>query len=436
VLEAGMPGPTNSAGRSWLLLAAAACAIAGLLATGLLVTGCSAGAAHPGRASAGRAAKTKAVQLTITPATGSTNVNTADGVSVTAANGKLTSVSVQAGGDSVAGVMNAAGTSWHSTWALSISTRYTVTATATGSGGRPVTQASSFTTLTPAATFQTMIFEGAGQTYGVGMPIILTFSRPVVDKAAVERALQIQTSKPVVGAWYWDGNQTVDDRPRDDWPANTTISFTGHLNGVEAAPGVFGDHTLTQSFKIGISLIVVASTATHHMELYRNGRLYARWPISTGRPTLPTPNGTYLTIDKANPVLMVGPGYREYVPWSVRFTWTGDYLHDAWWSVGEQGYTNVSHGCVNMPPAAAETYYEMEDPGDPVTITGSPLAGTWDNGWTEWFLSWPAYVKGSALHEAVEAGPQGSVFVNPAQLPPGTATPPLGTSRPGNWHAS
>ena len=36
------------------------------------------------------------------------------------------------------------------------------------------------------------------------MPIILYFSQPITDKAAVERALQITTSKPVVGAWYWD----------------------------------------------------------------------------------------------------------------------------------------------------------------------------------------------------------------------------------------
>ena len=63
------------------------------------------------------------------------------------------------------------------------------------------------------------------------------------------------------------------------------------------------------------------------------------------------------------------------MPWSVRFTWSGDYLHDAYWSVGEQGFTNVSHGCVNMPPADAEIYYNMAVPGDPVTITGSPRAG-------------------------------------------------------------
>ena len=88
------------------------------------------------------------------------------------------------------------------------------------------------------------------------------------------------------------------------------MSFTGHLDGVEGAPGMYGTHTLTQSFTIGRSLIVVASTASHLMQLYRNGKLLHRWPISTGRPGDNTPNGTYLTIEKGNPVLMVGPGYQ------------------------------------------------------------------------------------------------------------------------------
>ena len=129
----------------------------------------------------------------------------------------------------------------------------------------------------------------------------------------MERAFQVTSSKPVVGSWYWDDpcNMAVTCayfRPENYWPANTQVSFTGHLNGVEGAPGVYGGHTLTQSFTIGSSLIVVASTATHFMNLYKNGKLIDHWPISTGRPGDNTPNGTYLTIDKGNPVMMKGPG--------------------------------------------------------------------------------------------------------------------------------
>ena len=190
-----------------------------------------------------------------------------------AAGGKLTNVSVHTSGDPVTGTMNGTATAWHSTWALGVSTHYTVTATGQAPDGQSVTQTSTFTTLTPASTFQTMIFEGQGATYGVGMPIILDFSQPIKDKAAVERALQLRTSS----RWSARGTGTAirpstSGRRRTGRP-NTTVSFTGHLNGVEGAPGVYGYHTLTQSFRIGDSLIVVASTATHYMNLYRNGKL-------------------------------------------------------------------------------------------------------------------------------------------------------------------
>ena len=324
------------------------------------------------------------------------------------------------------GYLSDGGKVWHSQWALGVSHDYTVTATASGSGA--VTATSRFRTLTPSNTFQTQIFEGYKQTYGVGMPVILSFSQPITNKAAVEQSLQLTTSTPVVGAWYWDGNQTLDFRPRDYWPAGTTVSFTGHLNGVQGAQGMYGTHTLTQTFDIGASLVAVGNTRTHRTQIYYNGKLRYNWPISSGRPGDATPDGSYLTIEKANPVRMTGPGYSLLVPWSVRFTFSGDYYHDAPWSVGQQGFQNVSHGCVNLSPANAKTYYKLAIPGDPITIVGSPKGGKWDNGWTEWFLTWRQYLRGSALHEAVMAGPSGSTFVSPASVPASTATAPLQTA--------
>jgi hypothetical protein len=192
------------------------------------------------------------------------------------------------------------------------------------------------------------------------------------------------------------------------------VTFTARLNGVRAAPGVYGTADVSRRFRIGASVIVVAGTATHRLLLYRDGALLDNWPISTGRPGDDTPNGTYLTIEKSNPVEMrpsdIAPGepgyYDLWVPWSVRFTWTGDYLHAASWSVAQQGHVNVSHGCVNMPPAAAEIYYTMETPGDPVTITDSPVAGSPGDGWTDWFYSWPQLLARSATHQAVRAAGQ------------------------------
>ena len=418
-------------------------AIAAAAAIGLAVAACSGPSAQVGPSATARATSL-AAELKITPANGSGGVSPSRGITVTATAGRVTNVTVAASGDPVAGTVTEAGRTWHwhSTWALGTSQTYTVTATGTNAGGQKATATSTFRTLTPRQTFQTEIYEGASQTYGVGMPIMLTFSQPITNRAAVERSLELTTSRPVIGAWYWDGDQQVDFRPRDYWPANTTVSFDGHLNGVEGASGVYATANLTQTFNIGDSIIAVASTTTHFTQIYINGTRTYTWPISTGRSSLPTPDGTYLSVEKNNPVRMVGGGtpgssgyYNELVYDAVRFTFSGDYYHSAPWSVVDQGTTNVSHGCVNLPPDDAATYYDLSIPGDPITVTASTAAGKWDDGWTEWFLSFAEYLHGSALGEAVEAGPQGSQFVSPSSLPPDTATAPLGTSEAGNYDA-
>ena len=420
-------------------------AIAAAAAIGLSVAACSGGPkAPPARAGAPSSAHAAvpATELKITPANGSRDVNPARVVTVSATTGKVTSVTVSTSGEPVSGTLTRGGKTWHwrSRWALHTSQDYTVTATGTDAGGRTITATSTFGTLTPAQTFQTEIFEGAGQTYGVGMPIMLTFSQPITDRAAVERSLELTTSKPVIGAWYWDGDEQVDFRPRDYWPADTTVSFDGHLNGVEGVGDMYGTADLTQTFNIGDSIIAVASTTTHQTQIYLNGARAYDWPISTGRPSLPTPDGTYLSVQKNNPVRMIGGGppgspgyYNELVYYAVRFTWSGDYYHSAPWSVVDQGTSNVSHGCVNLPPEDAATYYNLSVPGDPITVTASTAAGKWDDGWTEWFLTFSQYLQGSALGQAVQAGPAGSLFVSPASLPPDTATAPLGTSQAGNY---
>jgi lipoprotein-anchoring transpeptidase ErfK/SrfK len=423
-------------------------ALAAAAAIGLLATACSGGHAPSGQASAQAAASARAraaalaADLRITPADGSRGADPSAGITVTAPKGTVTHVTVRTSGDAVSGGLIDGGKTWRSAGHLDASQSYTVTATGTDGRGDTITKTSTFRTLTPSQTFSAEIYEGGGQTYGVGMPVMLIFSRPITDKAAVERSLELTTSHPVIGAWYWDGDENLDFRPRDYWPANTTVSFAGHLNGVEGAPGVYATANLTQTFNIGRSLIAVASTTTHRTQIYLNGELAYQWPISTGRASLPTPDGTYLSVQKGNPVRMIGGGapgsagyYDELVNYAVRFTFSGDYYHSAPWSVVDQGTSNVSHGCVNLPPAAAQTYYDMSIPGDPITVTASTAAGKWDDGWTEWFLPWSQYLKGSALGLAVQAGPQGSRFVPPASLPADTATAPLQTSATGNYYA-
>jgi lipoprotein-anchoring transpeptidase ErfK/SrfK len=351
------------------------------------------------------------------------------GVRVAVRDGRLTGVSVRpvtgktvsgntVTGEAVAGSYAPGSRSWRTRWALAPSQAYRVTATAVDPAGQRTVMASGFRTLRPRRSFSAATVLGAGETVGVGMPIMINFSRPIADQAVVERALQIWSSKPVTGAWYWVNSTSVWFRPRHYWPAHTRVRFTAHLAGLQGAPGVYGQSDLTQHFRIGDSLIAVASAATHQMRVWWNGRLTGDWPVSTGRPGMDTPDGRYLSVAKGSPVDMnsasygVGPGmpgyYNELVYDAVQFTFSGDYVHSAPWSVGQQGIGNVSHGCVNLAPGYAAWFYGHSMLGDPISVVGSPVAGTLGDGWTIYFVGWRKLLAGSATGDAVLVSRGGS----------------------------
>ncbi len=179
-------GSRHQPGRPGRALAAVALAAA--FAAG--ATACSGGGPQAARLNptavagpAGSPASAGPASFSITPASGTKDASPAGGITVTAVSGaKVSGVTVKASGDStVTGTLSADGTSWHSSYALPTGQSYTVTATGTGPTGRPATAKSTFTTLRPATAFHTEIFEGAGLTYGVGMPIMLTFDHPITD---------------------------------------------------------------------------------------------------------------------------------------------------------------------------------------------------------------------------------------------------------------
>ena len=103
-------------------------------------------------------------------------------------------------------------------------------------------------------------------------------------------------------------------------------------------------------------------------------------------------------------------------------------MHSAPWSVGAQGSYNVSHGCVNASPAFATWFYNMEQWGDVVVVTGTDRPLEWNNGYGFWQMSWNDWVKGSAANASVSTGPAGTdssagPSATASVTPTGTATP-------------
>ena len=90
-------------------------------------------------------------------------------------------------------------------------------------------------------------------------------------------------------------------------------------------------------------------------------------------------------------------GYVVDVNWAMRLTWGGEFIHAAPWSVGSQGYANVSHGCTGMSTANAGWLYNMTQRGDVVEYTGTDRPMEFTNGYGDWNEDFATYAKGSAL---------------------------------------
>ena len=87
------------------------------------------------------------------------------------------------------------------------------------------------------------------------------------------------------------------------------------------------------------------------------------------------------------------------VRFATRVTWSGEYVHAAPWSVGSQGYANVSHGCVGMSTDNAEWFFDTVRQGDVVEVVNSAgdTMEPFGNGYGDWNLDWPEWQAGSAL---------------------------------------
>jgi lipoprotein-anchoring transpeptidase ErfK/SrfK len=382
--------------------------------TSSLTRGVAAGAAAAVLLS-GCAGSETAAKVSITPTNGTAASRPELPIVVKASTGTLGKVTVQGGGEQIAGTFDRTHHQWTSSRTLKPATKYTVTATA-AKGGKTTTTTSAFQTLTPKQTFSIAdITPMPDETTGVGMPLIVKFSRPVYNEDQVERALQVTSdkpAKPTSGAWHWFGRQEVVYRPQTYWQPHQTVHLTARLTGVRGAKDTYGTKDYSRSFQIGDSHISEVDVQKHRMTVQVNGKTVKTTPISAGKGgqrKYTTTNGIHAVMGKQSPVTMTSgwegvtnkndPNYYSLTVYqAVQISASGEYVHSAPWSVGSQGHENVSHGCVNAPPAFAKWFYGFSRRGDIVKVTGTDRELAADNGFGFWQLSWPDWLKGSALH--------------------------------------
>ncbi|MEU0485759.1 Ig-like domain-containing protein [Streptosporangium sp. NPDC006013] len=390
---------------------------AGLLALVLVTTSCSTSTAvrEDQTPQASQQAESAAAVVTVAPFKGARGVPTDTPVLVAAQGGTLKSVTVRAvkgAKGSLPGVLSADGTQWRSRGTAAPGASYEVSVTAVNPAGAVTQTTSSFSTVKGRETFAIESFmpdrDMTGLTVGVGMPVMITFDHPVTDRVSVERNLFVRTSRPVLGAWHWFDDRNVHFRPKNFWPSGTKVRVEARLAGVRGGAGLYGAANRTVNFKVGRAQITRGSIPSHHLTVRRNGKIVREIPMSAGQGGVwkyHTTSGVHLAMSRENVTVMTSPGigpgsagyYQLTVYDTVRISNSGEYIHSAPWSVGSQGYSNVSHGCVNVSPSNAKWFLDNTLIGDPIIITGSPRVLEPTNGWGHWQESWREWLKWSSL---------------------------------------
>ncbi|MEV6240121.1 Ig-like domain-containing protein [Lentzea sp. NPDC051838] len=340
--------------------------------------------------------------LTVTPAEGE-GVSPAGPFQVAVTGGSLTSVALT-GSDGTVVKGNLAADGWVATEDLGYDKVYTWSGAAKGQDGADVPVTGSFRTLKPQRLTSASANVGDHQTYGIAMPIKITFSSPVQDKASVQKAMTVKTSVPTEGAWAWLSDTEAHWRPREYFKPNTEVSVDVNVYGVPFGGGAYGAEDVHVQFKIADrALVAKANTQTHRFEIYRDGVLLHDFPASYGAEydqRRITRSGIHVVTGKwaSRPMRSTVFNYDVNVTWAVQISGDGEFVHENNGTISSQGKENVSHGCANLSGTNAEVFYKLSIAGDPVEVVGSSIPLGPPNGdYYDWAIDWADWTAKSAV---------------------------------------
>ncbi len=190
-----------------------------------------------------------------------------------------------------------------------------------------------------------------------------------------------------IGSWVQDElakSQTFADYQQ------TVEDVQMYLYNFQTMKDNFGDKTAyNQSHKADLTLmqhdqymhekVVIISLAEQAMRVYDNGKLVNAFLVTTGRPTKPSPPGTWWVEGKQSPTVFKAdvPKSSPYwypdtpINYAMQYHSDGYFIHDSWWrsdygpgtnyphtdSSGDVYSSQGSHGCVNLSKDDANWLY-------------------------------------------------------------------------------
>jgi lipoprotein-anchoring transpeptidase ErfK/SrfK len=127
-------------------------------------------------------------------------------------------------------------------------------------------------------------------------------------------------------------------------------------------------------------LSIVIRLGEQSLTLYKDGGVVLQTPVTTGRPALPTPVGSYDIAWRRSPYTFISPwpqGNPYYYPpahvrWAMYF-YDNDFLHDSYepsyaYGKGSNLGPYASHGCVHVPANVMQVLYTTVPDHTPVIV--------------------------------------------------------------------
>ncbi|MFY9613921.1 MAG: L,D-transpeptidase family protein [Candidatus Dormiibacterota bacterium] len=276
-----------------------------------------------------------------------------------------------------------------------------------GIAGQP--QQATFNTLPPGTAAASP--DSGSTNIGVAYPITVTLSGPPADRAALLNKLTVTVdgsapasagtggcaqygtsavpSGPIATNASWLSDRKVKLTPKTPdgyWPAKSTVSLKGTIQGLTSNTGSVFEGNVSTSFTTADKRVVDVDLSKQQLTTCKNGVQDQQFLISSGTPSHPTYTGSFYIWRRVadeemkSPEGPFAPDYYDikHVPWTQYFDGSAA-LHGAWWhnSFG----TPRSHGCVNVqsptnntqwPKALpqAEYLWGFNNLGDPVLVHG------------------------------------------------------------------
>ncbi|MDG4663485.1 Ig-like domain-containing protein [Mycobacterium sp. 236(2023)] len=407
-------------------------------AVGIVAPGALAACTVPGTKPAAEEAAeeaAKAPTITYEPADASADVAPTGDVGVKVEDGWFQKVALTnvSSGKVVAGALNKDRTAFTVTESLGYGASYEWAGSAVGQDGKAVSLEGSFTTVTPETEVNGQFQLSDGQTVGVAAPIILQFDASIAedDRAEVEKALKVTTTPPVEGSWAWlpdeVGGSRAHWRTKEYYPPGTTVHVDADLYGVPFGGGAYGAADSTLDFTIGRFQVVKAEASSHRIQVITDAGVIMDFPCSYGEGDLDrnvTRSGIHVVTEKYEDFYMTNPaaGYANvHERFAVRISNNGEFIHCNPNSIGSQGNTNVTNGCINLNLENSEQYFNSAMYGDPVEVTGTRIDLSYADGdiW-DWVVPWEEWKAMSALSDAKA----------PDQIPSTAPATPSGAPQP------